>query len=35
MTHTEEYKLLREYSRNRTLVLKALPEESKKAQEGL
>lgn len=35
MTHTEEYKLLREYSRNRHLVLSALPEESKKAQDGL
>lgn len=35
MTHTEEYKLMREYVRNRQLILDALPEESQKAQEGL
>ena len=35
MTHSEEYKLLREYTRNRQLILNTLPEESSKAQEGL
>ena len=35
MTHTEEYKLLREFARNRSLILKALPEESTKGQHGL
>jgi hypothetical protein len=35
MTYTEEYKTLREYIRNRTLILNALPEGSQKAKEGL
>lgn len=35
MTYTEEYKLLREYVRNRQLVLDALPEDSQKAKRGL
>lgn len=35
MTHSEEYKLLREYCRNRQLILANLPEESQKAQQGL
>ena len=35
MTYTEEYKLMREYVRNRQLLLDALPEESQRAQEGL
>lgn len=35
MTNTEEYKLMREYIRNRQLILEALPEQSSKAQEGL
>ena len=35
MTYTEEYKMIREYIRNRALILTALPEESQKAQEGL
>jgi len=35
MTFTHEYKLLREYVRNRQLILDALPAESSKAKEGL
>jgi hypothetical protein len=35
MTYTEEYKTLREYIRNRALILNALPEGSQKAKEGL
>lgn len=35
MTNTDEYKLMREYIRNRQLILNALPEESSKAQQGL
>lgn len=34
MTHTPEYKLLKEYIRNRNLIIQALPENSTKAQEG-
>jgi len=35
MTNTDEYKLMREYVRNRQLILANLPEESTKAQQGL
>ena len=35
MTFTPEYKLMREYIRNRALILNALPENSEKAQKGL
>lgn len=35
MTHTPEYKLLKEYIRNRNLIIQALPENSTKAQEGV
>ena len=35
MTHSEEYKLLREYCRNRQVIINNLPEESQKAQQGL
>jgi len=35
MTFTHEYKLLREYVRNRQMILDALPAESSKAKEGL
>lgn len=35
MTHSDEYKLMRQYLRNRQLILNAVPEESQKAQDGL
>lgn len=35
MTYTEEYKLMREYTYNRQLILNAIDEESEKAQDGL
>jgi hypothetical protein len=35
MTHSEEYKLMRQYLRNRQLIINAVPEESQKAQDGL
>lgn len=35
MTFTPEYKLMREYIRNRTLILNAVPEGSEKADKGL
>lgn len=35
MTYSEEYKLMREYVRNRALILEALPEGSSKATDGL
>ena len=35
MTYSEEYKLMREYVRNRELILEALPEGSSKATDGL
>lgn len=35
MTFTPEYKLMREYIRNRNLILLALPEGSAKAEKGL
>lgn len=35
MTYSEEYKLMREYVRNRALILEALPEGSSKANDGL
>jgi hypothetical protein len=35
MSFSEEYKLMRQYIRNRALILNALPEGSSKANEGL
>lgn len=35
MTFSEEYKLMRQYVRNRALILQALPEGSQKANDGL
>jgi len=35
MTYSEEFKTMREYIRNRALILNALPEGSAKAKEGL
>jgi len=35
MTYSEEYKTMREYIRNRALILNALPEGSSKANDGL
>ena len=35
MTHSEEYKLMRQYLRNRTLILNALPEGSEKGDQGV
>lgn len=35
MSFSEEYKLMRQYLRNRALILNALPEGSSKANEGL
>lgn len=35
MTYTSEYKLMRQYVRNRALILNALPEGSSKATDGL
>jgi hypothetical protein len=35
MTFTSEYKVMRQYVRNRALILNALPEGSSKATDGL
>lgn len=35
MTYTPTFKLMREYLRNRQLILEALPEGSAKAEQGI
>ena len=35
MTYTPEYKIMRQYVRNRALILNALPEGSSKATDGI